>query len=374
MAGYKLISADSHVFEPQTMWIDYIEPEFRDKAPRIVTDPQGKKGDFLVTPGREPEKFGGSIAAGASPEELANLLEQAYFTQCPPGAYLPQERLKDMERDGSEAEVMYTTQGFGIFRLMDAPLQQALFRAYNTWLGEFCSYDPKRMIGLALISLLDVEEGVKELRRCAKLGLRGGVIMASPPDDLSYANPMYEPFWAAAAELEMPVSLHILTGHGPEANSVGKFKEDRYLRAVSLIHEIQRSMAEIIFSGILERHPSLKIVSAENDIGWVPHFLYRADHFHHKYKYAYGNKIDASPSELAKRQFFVTFMDDPAGLALTHIYGEDNFAWASDYPHAQSTFPNSHKIIEHNFAGISEEVKKKVTRTNAISLYNIDLN
>ena len=225
-----------------------------------------------------------------------------------------------------------------------------------------------------MISLLDVSEGVRELNRCAKLGLRGALIMASPPDDVSYADPVFEPFWAAAAELDLPISLHILTGHGEESRNVGKFKKNHYLRAISIIHEVQRSFAEIMFSGALERHPNLRIVSAENDIGWVPHFLYRADHFYDKAAYSHPTELKIPPSEYAKRQLFVTYMDDPIGLRLADYYGEDNYAWASDYPHAQSTFPNSHQIVDENFDGVSEDIKKKVTRDNVIKLYHMELN
>ena len=162
MPDYKLISADSHVFEPREMWVDYLDPQFRDRAPRIVTNPNGLKGDYFVMPGQEPEKVGGGFSAGATPEELKKMLEQVSVEeQCPLGAYIPEERIKELEVDGVEAEILYTTLGFRLFRLTDAPFQQALFRAYNTWISEYCSYDSKHMIGLGMISLLDVSEGVR---------------------------------------------------------------------------------------------------------------------------------------------------------------------------------------------------------------------
>ena len=116
MPNYKLISADSHVFEPREMWVDYIDPQFRERAPRIVTDPNGLKGDYFVMPGQEPEKVGGGFSAGATPEELKKMLEQASVEeQCPLGAYIPEERLKELEVDGVEAEIIYTTLGFRLF-------------------------------------------------------------------------------------------------------------------------------------------------------------------------------------------------------------------------------------------------------------------
>ena len=122
MANYKLISADSHVYEPPTMWVDYIDAEFKDQAPRLVKDPPGMTGEYWVMPGSPPRKMGGTgFLAGATPEELVRIMSDATFDECPPAAYEPSARLVEMERDGIEAEVIYTTQGSGMFRLSDAP-------------------------------------------------------------------------------------------------------------------------------------------------------------------------------------------------------------------------------------------------------------
>ena len=374
MPDFKLISADSHVVEPPEMWVDYITPSFKDRAPRIVKDPPGMKGHYFIIEGMEPKKIVGLFNAGLSPKEVKEQQDRdPDFEECPPGAFDPKARMVDLERDGVEAEVIYTSLAFDLFRLTDAPFQEAVFAAYNTWLAEFCRTNPKYLVGLGLISLLNVEEGIKELNRCAELGLRGGVIMASPPDGLSYSNPMYEPFWAAAADLKMPISLHILTGHADESKAEGIFKE-HHVRVVGIIHEIQRSFAQIMFSGVLERHPGLTIVSAENDIGWVPHFLYRADRWWEKGRYTNPTELKMTPREYALRQFYVSYQTDPVGLRLADYFGEDNYAWASDYPHGASTFPNSREIVDEDFAGLPEIYKRKITRDNVIKLYNMDFN
>ena len=374
MPDYKLVSADSHVVEPPDMWVDYIDPAFKARAPRIVENPPGMEGHYFIIEGMEPKKVLGLFNAGLSPKEVKEQQDRnPDMSECPPGAYDPVARMKDLERDGVEAEVIYTSLAFDLFRLTDAPFQQAVFSAYNTWLAEFCNSDPKHLVGLGLIPLLDVQEGVKELSRCAELGLRGGVIMASPPEGISYSNPMYEPFWAAAEDLNMPISLHILTGHNDESKAEGPFKE-HHVRVIGIIHEIQRSFAQIMFSGVLERHPGLTIVSAENDIGWVPHFLYRADRWYEKGKYTNPTELKMTPKEYAERQLYVSYQTDPIGLRLADYFGEDNYAWASDYPHGASTFPNSQQIVEEDFTGLSETVKRKITRDNVIKLYNMDLN
>src|SRR5262245_18077960 len=160
-------------------------------------------------------------------------------------------------------EVLYTTLGFRLFGLTDAPFQAAIFRAYNDWLAEFCAHDPKKFAGLALISLLAVDDGVREIQRCARMGLKGAMIMASPPEGRDYAEALYDPFWAAAQDLRMPLSLHTSTGHARES----RYNVNRYMRAVTLRHETQRTLTTLIVSGVLERFPGLKIVPTGNDIG-----------------------------------------------------------------------------------------------------------
>ncbi len=148
MAEHKLISADSHVVEPRTMWLDYVDAEFRDRAPRNVVNPPGlAPGEYMFFEGMEPKSIEGSFNAGRTAEEN-RVTHGETLDDCRPGAYLPAGRIPDMELDGIEAEVIYTTQGFRMLAFTrDAALQAALFRGYNNWLAEFCSYDPKRFIG-----------------------------------------------------------------------------------------------------------------------------------------------------------------------------------------------------------------------------------
>jgi predicted TIM-barrel fold metal-dependent hydrolase len=268
--------------------------------------------------------------------------------------------------------VLYTSLGFSLFQLPDAGLQEACFRAYNDWLVEFCRYNPKRLYGLALISLYDVQNGVKELQRTAKLGLRGAMIWGSPPEDHDYGDRRYDPFWAAAQELDKPISLHILTGRAKESRIVTG--EGRITRYIAFPHEIQRSLATLISTGVLERYPQLKIVSSENDIGWIPHFLYRMDHAWSKFHAMEATKLSLRPSDYFKRQVWGTFQDDPVGVATRHFFGSDRIMWASDYPHTDSTWPHSRKVIAENFAGVPENEIAQMVARNAIILYRMELN
>src|SRR5215831_9415070 len=137
-----------------------------DRAPRLVTNPKDPEGAYFYYEGFDPHPIGIGLAAGKSPEELGKFLTKATYADARPGGWDPGERLKDNDLDGVEADVLYTTLGFRIFWLKDQGLQEDCFRVYNDWLAEYCSYAPKRMAGLALISLYDPKAGAQELIRC----------------------------------------------------------------------------------------------------------------------------------------------------------------------------------------------------------------
>jgi predicted TIM-barrel fold metal-dependent hydrolase len=265
---------------------------------------------------------------------------------------------------------LYTTFGFVLFQIEDAALQEACFRVYNDWLAEFCSYAPKQFAGLALIPLFDVERGRQELERCRKMGLRGALIWASPPEDQPYSLPLYDSFWAAAQELAMPLSLHLATGRRKESRIDESNMTEFWVNLVARPHEIQHSFLTLIFAGVLERFPRLKFVSAENDISWAPHLFERADKYFRRFKQGYTAALSLRPSEYFRRQLYATFIDDPMGLKTYHLTGgADNFMWSTDYPHQASTFPRTQEFVEREFQGVPEGDKKKILRDNAAQLY-----
>ena len=366
---YKIISADSHMCEPPTLWVDRIEQRFRDQAPRVVKNPGDKKGHFFMCEDLPPLRLSGAFAAG---QTFNKDFMEAGPEDALPGGWDPAARLKDMELDGIQAEVLYTTCAFVLFWLEDAGLQQACFRVYNDWLAEFCRYDSKKFAGLGLISLFDIEQGCAELERCKKMGLKGAMIWASPPDDQPYGSAAYERFWATAQELAMPLSLHLATGRSKDSQQDESDIAELYVRMIIRPGEMQHSFLRLVFTGVLERFPNLKFVSAEGDIAWVPHLLERADKYYRRFKEGYGVKLSLKPSEYFQRQMYATFIDDPMGLKTYHLAGgADNFMWSTDYPHQASTFPHTQETLERAFQDVPEADKQKITRDNAAKLYGL---
>jgi predicted TIM-barrel fold metal-dependent hydrolase len=374
--------------EPADLWTSRLDVKLREKAPRVV---ETSKGHLFSAPGVRPFPVAGGFGIGKSGDDLKQHLKKGYEAARPSG-WDPAERLKDQDVDGVSAEVIYTTLGMSLFGLDDVELQQACFRAYNDWVNEYASYNRKRLYPIALISLEDPAAGARELERCAKLGLRGAMIWGSPPREKPYFASDYDPFWAAAQELGMPLSLHVVTGkkeNTAKARADGKPERSMLdagdenargpapflLNAMGAVHSVQKSLQQMIFGGVLDRFPALKIVSAENDSGWVAHFMYRLDHVYEKFGVMWDKVgLKLKPSEYVRRNVWVTFQDDMIGPMTWRYFGADNYMWASDFPHADSTWPNSLKVIAKDFEGIPDEVTRKMTFDNAAKLYRIDLN
>ena len=370
MSDLAVISSDSHVMEPADLWVTRLDRGLRDQAPRVAKN-EDAPGYSFVGPGLTPHTISGSWAAGKDGEALKRHLGEAGYEAAHPGGWDPAARLDAQATDGLVAEVLYTTLGAHIYRMPDVELQRACFAAFNDWLAEYCAHTPTRLHGVAMIPLWDVAAGVKELERSARLGLKGGLIWAWPPEKRRYHSEIYHPLWAAAQDLQMPISLHIVSGMGEESRV--DFS-DAPMRYMNMIHEVQRSLSDIILGGVLERFPGLQIVAAECDTGWLPHFMQRMDRADRKFGAMIGSPLELKPSEYVKRQVWATFLDDAVGAAHAAIYGEDNFMWGSDFPHSDSTFPHSREVIEKNFAGVPERIARKVVFENAARLYRIDLN
>ena len=367
-----VVSADSHVLEPADLWTTRLDHRFRDRAPQVVKHPSGP-GYAFVAPGIRPFPVATGWGLGKSGKELQEQLSKGYEAARPSG-WDPAERIKDQEIDGVAAEVLYTTLGMPLFALEDIELQQACFRTFNDWLAEYANYDRKRLHPIALISLEDVAHGAAELRRAVKLGLKGAMVWGEPPADRPYTSTIYDPFWAAAQELEVPVSLHVITEKNQSKDV--KLAGGGAISSISMtaIHSIQQTLCSLIFGRVLERFPRLQVVSAENDSGWVAHFMYRLDHFYQKFDtMSEKTALPMKPSDYIRRQVWATFQDDPVGPVTTRLFGEDNFMWASDFPHSDSTWPNSLKVIADDFAGVPEAVKRKIVFENAARLYRMDL-
>jgi predicted TIM-barrel fold metal-dependent hydrolase len=281
-----------------------------------------------------------------------------------------------MEVDGVSAEVLYPSLTMDLFGLSDAALQQACFRVYNDWLIDYCSVAPDRLTGLAVISTFDIEHAVLEVERCRNAGLRGIVVWQAPPAELSFVTDHYERLWAASQEMDLPVSMHILTGHRypfpRQRTAAGQTAVYAFREAVNTkLLDASNAVSDLIASGVLERYPRLKFVLVENEISWLPFYLNQYDKY-----WGRGNlssPLVMAPSEYFKRQFYATFFNDPPIRWLLGEWGLDNCMWSNDYPHPNSTWPNSRQVIERDLGHLPEAARARLVRGNVTTLYKLEV-
>jgi predicted TIM-barrel fold metal-dependent hydrolase len=372
MTTYKMLSSDSHVIEPSDLWEQRIELRFRERAPRVV---QEADGDWWMVDGYRTNSFQGGAQAGKRFEAPEELKPAARFAEVRPGAYLPEEHLKDNELDGVYGSVLYPTEGLLLFSVPDSALLTAIFRVYNDWIADFCNAASSRLKGIAMINVDDVPAAVKELERCRARGLAGAMITVYPPETHSYDHADYEPLWAAAQDLEMPLSLHIATNRPSPQQAWEEFRVIKPALFANADHWVRVSLGHMIFSGVFERYPRLHVGSVEHELSWIPHFLDRLDYTYTQRAQREGwqrFKSAALPSDFFHRNVFLSFQEDQLGIRDRALIGVDNLMWGSDYPHTEATFPRSQQILGRILAGVPAPEREKITCSNVARLYHFD--
>jgi predicted TIM-barrel fold metal-dependent hydrolase len=388
MPEFELISADSHVNEPPEAWAR-VQKEYGDRAPRVAKNPPGvPKGTWLLIDGLPPVGLShyskGMVVSknqGISEVEQEKHFETIRFNENfryedYPGGWEPAARLRDQDVDGVQAEILFSSAVRQLYSITDEPFQRAIFRSYNAWLQEFCSYNPNRLIGLAILSILDIVHTVADIDEYAKRGFRG-VQIPTRIRDSGYYEPKYEPMWAALEETGMIVNVHTSATQGiARKHYEGPRDVEPKKQSLGLANKqapAQQFLGNLILSGVFDRHPKLKVVCAEFDVGWVANLVQQVDYwFGRASTYDAERNINKlAPSTYFKTNAFFTYQDDRAGVLTTPVFGADNFLWASDYPHGVTTWPNSQATVDRNCAGIDPAVKRKLNRENVAKLYGL---
>lgn len=365
------ISSDSHFIEPPDLWTTRLDKKFRDRAPRVIRGYNDMKGDFIVAEGLEPIPVAIFFGAGVAPDVYAQLIEQGYDA-CPKSVWEPAERIKDQALDGVIAEVIYASIGLKLFSLEDDLLRAACFAAYNDWALDYCSHDPKKLIPLGMLTLEDIPAAIAEMKRVAAKGMQGVMIHGEASEDRPYTSPDYDPFWAAAQDLNMKLSLHVFTTKKEQKLLTGKGSVVLY--GATNHQAVERSIAALVLGGVMERYPKLTFVSAENDVSWMPFLMWKMDHKQGRNKARFGgNTLSLKPSEYVTRQVYSTFINEPIILDQLDKYAVTNAMWASDYPHTSATWPKSQEYIQSNFGGLSEAKRRALVHDNVAKVYKIDL-
>jgi predicted TIM-barrel fold metal-dependent hydrolase len=289
-----------------------------------------------------------------------------------------------MVEDGVSAEVLYPSLAMTLYAEQDVAFQEACFRVYNDWLGEYCSVAPASLVGVPAICTYDIDHALAELERAHALGLQGAALWLAPDPRIPFHSSHYDELWRVAARDRIPIGLHILTGFDHMVkfraivNDADVLSESPFPVHLELARDSSNSkilgcantLFDLIFSGVFDRFPALRVVLVEGDVGWIPFFAHRWDYYYERDRRGDGRLgIERMPSEYLRRNIFCTFVDDPSGAELIGSYGTGNWMWASDFPHSASSWPNSQKMIEDYLGHLSDEERHQVLFGTAAELY-----
>ena len=382
MDRYIVISSDCHAGLLPGQYEEYLDPEYRDMyrqfLPMQLEASAKASENFLIKDVNEAWRKGNEEALT--------------------GAWDHHERLKMLDRDGIAGEVIFpdgitesNAPPFGVglsFPLVGvAPeLLWAGARAHNRWLSEFCQMAPERRRGVAIVPLLwDVEQSVKEAQWAAKQGLCSVEIPTLTGDYDPYHHTKYDPFWAACADLGLIVNFHTGAAHydhyfgrnWPEVNPdlVGGMG----INVSEVFFWTYRPLTHLLWGGVFERHPGLKVIITEVGTGWMlPPYLKLLDHMYHDQQFSakmgnFSSHLSMSPGDYFRRNVGIgASCIGRADVEIRHQIGVEQIMWGSDYPHPEGTWPTTAKQMHDSFHDLPETEVAAMLGENAIRFFGFD--
>ncbi|HZO41385.1 MAG TPA: amidohydrolase family protein [Methylomirabilota bacterium] len=378
--GFKVMDSDIHVDEPHDLWDRYLEPRFKDRAPRFAaidgSHSNGWQFEGKVFPAffDRPERR--RLGRIRREKARARHLETGRYKD--PAEDLPGDdphaMLQAMDREGIDLAIVFRTRGAHLIALdgLEPDLSAAICRAFNNWLSEFCATDSARLKGAAILPAHDPKLAVEEARRSVReLGAVALVLSNHPVNGRAWYDPAYEPIWAEAESLGVPVAFHGIQMAYQE--HLGRRFMDNFVLAHAVAHPLEQMMAlgSLLTGGVFERYPRLKAAFLEGSCSWVPWWLWTLDERVEKFGDDERFHLSLRPSEYFRRNCWVSV--DPDEDVVRHALpsmGDDNIVISTDWPHDDSAYPRAIDTFL-GLEGVSESTKRKILWDNCARLYGL---
>jgi uncharacterized protein len=370
-----VIDADGHVCEPVDLWERNLPASMRERGPRVRDDAATGVQQVLVEDHVGiPTGLAGLGNAGMHKnQDFGNSLR--YPDDLHRGGWDPKERVEVMDAEGSDMAVLYGGLAQSLGGFDDLDLAVACHQVWNDWMAEWCSAAPDRLIGTAVLPLHDPKAAAKEVERARGIGLVAGVVRPNPVLGQPLWSAHYDPMYEALAGTGMPLGLH---GAGLyDIEGVSKRMIDLMAmgthHALILFMDQYLTLAGLVYGGVLERHPELRVLVLECGGGWIAHWMDRFDEFLEAYDWALPAKLSLAPSEYFRRQCLISF--DPGERtmgAMADLAGEDNLIWASDFPHSDAKYPGVVDELVESVENLTPTRQAKVLGLNAARAYGIE--
>jgi predicted TIM-barrel fold metal-dependent hydrolase len=367
-----LVSVDDHVVEPPDMFDQHLPDRYKDVAPRVVRTESGD--DVWLYEGQELPNIGLNAVAGKPPAEYG--IEPTSFGEMRKGCWDIDQRIADMDANGVLGSMCFPSFpqfcGQLFSRTEDKQVALAMVQAYNDWhIDQWCGSYPGRFIPLAIPPIWDPELMADEVRRVAAKGCRA-VTFSENPEKLgwpSYHSEHWDPFWKAVSDEGTIVCLHI--GSSSQLTITSIEAPINVMISLQPMNIVQAA-ADILWSRVMTEFPGVTFALSEGGIGWIPYFLERCDYVYEHHQQWTGQDLPMRPSELFKERFITCFIDDAAGVKNRHDVGMDKITWECDYPHSDSTWPESPERLARSLDVVPDAEVDALTHLNAMRLFHYD--
>jgi uncharacterized protein len=371
--AYNVVDADGHILEPLDLWDNYMDPKFRDRAPRIVKDDTTGKERLVVEEHMVGDRrIGIGRIGGVGARQGVVAADTLEYKDGKPGGFDPHKRIPDMDADGIDAVFLYPSLGLFSGAIHDPPLAAAVCRAYNRWLADYCKPYPDRLFGVAMLPLQDVELAIAEMHFAKKeLGFKGGFLRPNPYDGKMINHPDFELFWAAAEDLDFSIGFHEGASSGMPTVGVDRFEGRGAQHIISHTMEMMLACLAVIWGGVCEKHPKIRIAFLESGGGWIAPWLDRMDR-HFDDQGFNDSGLKTRPSELFRRSCWISFEPVEGSLKVLADYvGPNKIMWATDYPHSDGFFPGAPDMVRERLKGTSPETQRGVLAGGALAFYGM---
>jgi len=376
-----LISVDDHLVEPPSLWAERLPAKYLEAGPHVVEEaiegrPDEAPANVWIYEGDRFPQIGLNAVAGKDPKDYGT--EPMRYSDMIPGCYEPQARVIDMNLDGVQAALCFPSfpkfAGTVFLQAREKDLALLCVQAWNDFMiDEWSATAPDRFIPIVIMPLWDVDLCVAELERTAAKGARAISFVENPvPLGLpSYHTDHWDRFLSACEQAQIPLCTHFGTsGQAPVTAPEAPFAVTITLFGCNSMY----ATADLLFSPVFHRHPQLKFLLSEGGIGWVPYMLERIDSTWEKHRHYQNINQTVRPSDLFRDHIYGCFIDDKHGVDNRHAVGLNNITWESDYPHSDSNWPNSRKVVESLMAEVPDDEVHRMVELNIRDLINLPRN
>jgi predicted TIM-barrel fold metal-dependent hydrolase len=382
LSGIKVVDVDTHLTEPHDLWTSRAPERYRERVPRVVTVDGVESWTFDgVVLGRAGA--GGVVRRDGSKSLGAEFIGWS-FDAIHLGAHEVGPRLEVMDQLGIWAQIVYPNAvGFGgqkFAEAKDLELRALCARIFNDAMAEIQEASGDRLFPMAILPWWDLEAAVAEAVRIKGMGLRGVNTNADPQNEglPDLGDRHWDPMWEACSDLGLPVNFHIgasiqqSTYFGSTPWPSQGDDEKLALGSAMMYLGNARVLGNLIYAGILERHPTLRFVSVESGIGWLPFILEALDYQIQETVPLAMDRLSMKPSEYFRRQVYACFWFESRSLVpVIEAVGVDNCMFETDFPHPTCLYPDPLSRVAESLAGVDSEFRHKVLSGNACRVYSL---